>query len=167
VFRLGGLSKALLLPQLKLAWTALHGPAADVDRARTLLEHIADAYLSPSTAVQRITPALFAHAAEVQAGVRARVAGNAASLRDALRGSAASLLPFEGGSMGIVRLPALDTDEALALALLDAEGVLVQPGYFYDLHHFTACVVSLWVNPATVHEGALRLRRFVDHLTQG
>jgi aspartate/methionine/tyrosine aminotransferase len=167
VFRLGGLSKSLLLPQLKLAWTALHGPAEAVERARALLEHIADTYLSPSTPVQRITPALLAHAPALQAGVRARVMANAGGLREALRGSAASLLPLEGGSMGIVRMPALGRDEDLAMALLDEQGVLVQPGFLYDLHQFTAFVVSLWTDPGTMEAGVRRLRRFVDRLTQG
>jgi aspartate/methionine/tyrosine aminotransferase len=53
------------------------------------------------------------------------------------------------------------------MALLDQEGVLVQPGYFYDLHQFTAFVVSLWTDPGTMEAGVRRLRRFVDRLTQG
>src|SRR5262249_17710090 len=42
VFRLGGLSKSLLLPQLKLAWTAIAGPRAQVGEACARLGHIAD-----------------------------------------------------------------------------------------------------------------------------
>src|SRR6185503_13892012 len=46
---LGGLSKSCGLPQLKLAWMALAGPAAAREEARARLEVVADTYLSVST----------------------------------------------------------------------------------------------------------------------
>ena len=51
-FTLGGLSKSIGLPQLKLAWIAVTGPAREVDDAAARLEVICDAYLSVSTPVQ-------------------------------------------------------------------------------------------------------------------
>ncbi|MEO6237860.1 MAG: pyridoxal phosphate-dependent aminotransferase, partial [Vicinamibacterales bacterium] len=50
--RLGGLSKSVGLPQVKLGWIALDGPAAVVDEALDRLELICDTYLSVSTPVQ-------------------------------------------------------------------------------------------------------------------
>ena len=44
-----------------------------------------------------------------------------------------SLLPIEGGWSAILRVPATRSDEDWALALLAEDGVLVQPGYFFDL----------------------------------
>ena len=49
---LGGLSKSIGLPQLKLGWMALGGPDALVGPALQQLEIIADTYLSVATPVQ-------------------------------------------------------------------------------------------------------------------
>src|SRR6187399_1021194 len=49
---LGGLSKSIGLPQLKLGWMALNGPATVLQGALMRLELIADTYLSVSTPVQ-------------------------------------------------------------------------------------------------------------------
>ncbi len=51
-FTLGGLSKSVGLPQVKLGWIAVGGPAALVADALERLETICDAYLSVSTPVQ-------------------------------------------------------------------------------------------------------------------
>ena len=55
---LGGLSKSVGLPQLKLGWMALAGPPALVTDALERLEVIADTYLSVSTVVQVAAPRL-------------------------------------------------------------------------------------------------------------
>ena len=51
--QLGGLSKSVGLPQVKLGWMALGGPDALVRAALERLELICDTYLSVSTPVQR------------------------------------------------------------------------------------------------------------------
>jgi aspartate/methionine/tyrosine aminotransferase len=84
----------------------------------------------------------------------------AASLRavaDAVRGSAVSLLPVEGGWSAILRLPAVQNDEAWALALLEQDGVLVQPGYLFDLELPACAVVSLLSPPGVLAEGMARI----------
>jgi alanine-synthesizing transaminase len=164
VFRLGGLSKSLLLPHFKLAWTALSGPPAALAAARERLEHIADAFLSPNGLAQGALPALLAARHDVHAQLATRVLANRALLGHTLAGSAASLFPSEGGAMAIVRLPALDGDEAMCVRLLAERGVLVQPGYFYDLTDITCCVVSCLVRPEHMAQGAAALRAFVDGL---
>ena len=55
-FRLGGLSKSAGLPQVKLGWIAVDGPAPLVDEALERLELICDTYLSVSTPVQMAAP---------------------------------------------------------------------------------------------------------------
>ena len=50
-FGLGGLSKSVGLPQVKVAWIGVRGPDAAVDDALTGLEIVADTYLSVSTPV--------------------------------------------------------------------------------------------------------------------
>jgi len=53
------------------------------------------------------------------------------------------------------------TEEEWTLALLKREGVLVQPGFFYDFQTEGHLVVSLLTAPAIFREGMVRLRRLV------
>lgn len=161
VFRLSGLSKSLLLPQLKLAYTAFAGPADTLAETSERLAHIADAYLSPATPVQLALPRLLDARDRVQAPALARVRANYAELTQRLRGSAATALRVEGGFYGVVRLPAVCSDEDFCLALLAKDGVVAQPGYFFDLPD-AHLVVSL-ITPCEIFQaGCARLRARVD-----
>jgi aspartate/methionine/tyrosine aminotransferase len=164
VFRLGGLSKSCALPQLKLAWCAIAGPAALQDDARARLEHMADAYLSPSTPVQLALPELLRGAGATRARILTRVRENLALLQRALAQSAASVLAIEGGWYAIVRLPALLDDEEWALRLLAEDGLLVQPGYYYELAG-THLVVSLLCEPQPFAQGIAKLAARVAALS--
>jgi len=64
-FTLGGLSKSVGLPQLKLAWIVASGPDGDVEVALEGLEFIADAYLPVSTPVALAAPRLLSEGAAV------------------------------------------------------------------------------------------------------
>jgi aspartate/methionine/tyrosine aminotransferase len=165
VFRLGGLSKAVALPQLKLAWTAVAGPPALRDQALLRLEHIADAYLSPGTPVQLALPALLARSEHVAGCIRERCAHNLALLSGLLAGSAARAQHVEGGWYAIVRLPALLDDDGWALTFLEQDRVLVQPGYFYDLTDGVFVVLSLISEPAAFAEGVSRIAARVSALS--
>jgi aspartate/methionine/tyrosine aminotransferase len=134
---LSGVSKLLALPQCKLAWLAVAGPPAVRDDALARLEFVADAYLSVSPLLARALPALLGARSAIAAELRARLAANRAALARALAEvPAAALLPAEAGWAAIVRYArsgrALAEDE-LVLALLDEQGVLVQPGFLFDL----------------------------------
>ncbi|HTJ46903.1 MAG TPA: pyridoxal phosphate-dependent aminotransferase [Kofleriaceae bacterium] len=120
-FSLGGLSKACGLPQLKLGWIVMAGPRALVEAARPRLELIADTYLSVASPVQHALPALMQIGKDIRASIRARIAQNRAAL--------APILPSDGGWTAIVSV----SDEDSAVAQLLADGVIVQPGWFYDL----------------------------------
>ena len=142
VFSLGGLSKACGLPQLKLGWIVAGG--RDAAGSIAALELIADTYLSVATPVQAALGELLALGAEVRAAISARVMENRARLFAALPPEAGcTLLPTEGGWSAILRVPANRTDEAWAAALATEAGVLVQPGYFFDLRGGTFLVLSL------------------------
>src|SRR4029079_11348150 len=67
---LGGLSQSCGLPQVKLAWMAMAGPAAAREEARARLEVVADTYLSVSTPVQQAAPAILARAEELKDPIR-------------------------------------------------------------------------------------------------
>jgi alanine-synthesizing transaminase len=149
---LDGLSKAAALPQLKLAWMTLGGEPARVREATERLELISDTFLSASTPVQRALPALLATRATAANAIRSRARANLATLVALLRHSAVTLLPVEGGWYAVLRLPATQTDEEWALALVE-QGVLVQPGYFFDFDGGPYVVVSLLTPKATLSAG--------------
>lgn len=159
-FAMGGLSKACALPQLKAGWTAVSGPRPLREAALARLEVIADTYLSVGTPVQRALPALLARREALAAPVRARVAANLASLREALRAApAVSLLPVEGGWSAVLRVPATVSEDERALRLLEREGVLVHPGYFFDFESGAWLVVSLLTPPEVLTAGAAAIAR--------
>jgi alanine-synthesizing transaminase len=158
---LGGLSKRAGLPQLKLAWAAFAGPRSVVAEALGRLELIADAYLSVGTPVQVALPRLLAETEPIRAAIAARLGRNLAALARALQGSSATLLPVEGGWYAVVRFPGTATEEQWIGDLLDAEGVLVQPGWFYDFEHEPFGIISLLTPEAELGEGAIRLSRLV------
>jgi hypothetical protein len=169
-FVLSGASKVLALPQLKVAWIVAAGAPAARDEALARLEFIADAYLSVSPPIARTLPALLAERDAIQSPIRARVATNAVQLAAALAGGDASPLPVEAGWSALVRVAGERDEEALASALLD-RGVLVQPGYFFDLDARDAdgapcahLVVSLLLDERDFARGAAVLRDAVADL---
>ncbi len=137
-FVLSGASKLLALPQLKVAWIVVGGPARDRAEAVARLEFVADAYLSVSPLLAGLLPRLLAQRPGIRRELRERVVANRLRLEAALGGRPGiECLPAEGGWSAILRvLPGggeVPDDEALALALLDRAGVLVQPGFLFDL----------------------------------
>jgi aspartate/methionine/tyrosine aminotransferase len=143
-FTLGGASKMLGLPQVKLGWMIAGGPREPRRGALLALEHIADAFLSVGTPVQVAAPALLRDGASVRTAIHSRIRQNAATAR-ALAGAypACEILRVEGGWCLTVRVPATRGEDTLVLDLLDSERVLVHPGYFFDFPHEAFIVVSL------------------------
>lgn len=157
-FSLGGLSKTVGLPQLKLAWTIVDGTDAVVEKAMAHLEVIADTYLSVATPVQLALPALLSEGAVVRHQIHARITENLASLRaSAARHQACDVLKVEGGWTAILRVPAIVSEEQLVMTLLDQDQVIVHPGYFYDFPQEAYVALSLLPPLSTFREGVDRL----------
>ena len=143
-FTLGGASKALGLPQMKLAWTIIDGPVKERIDALSRLELIADTFLSVNTPVQVAAPDLFRRAAPIRQAIHERVSRNLTAAREVVRAyPACEVLRVEGGWSAVVRVPATRSEEELALGLLQDEHVLVHPGFFFDFPHEAFLVVSL------------------------
>jgi aspartate/methionine/tyrosine aminotransferase len=120
------------------------GQVQERDRAIAALEIIADTFLSVGTAVQGAAPSLLARGDVIRNQIRQRIASNLACARDVIRQFPSStLLPVEGGWFLVARVPALRSEEALAVELLERERVLVHPGYFFDFPHEAFIVASL------------------------
>jgi alanine-synthesizing transaminase len=157
-FGLGGLSKSVGLPQIKLAWIAVRGPEPLRAEAQARLDVIADTYLSVGTPVQCALPDLFARGAEVRRRIQDRIERNLTALRAALaRCPALGLSEPAGGWSAAIRVPATRPEEDLVVDLLERHAVRVLPGYFFDFRSEAWIVVSLLVRPGTFDEGLERL----------
>jgi alanine-synthesizing transaminase len=143
LFVLGGLSKTCLLPQLKAAWIVASGPADRLEEALARLEVVADTYLSVNTPVQLALPRLLALRDVIRPPLMGRLRANRAALERALRGSAATPLPSDGGWSAVVRVPRYPGEEERVLRLLERHGLLVHPGFFFDFPTEAFLVVSL------------------------
>jgi alanine-synthesizing transaminase len=164
-FRLGGLSKSLGLPQLKLAWMLLQGPSKSVAACKQRLELIADTYLSVNTPVQTILPQLFSFAPAIQKQILDRIHSNRDFLSQVLsRVSKAKLWPSHGGWVALIELfQKSKNDESLALDLFQKKRVLVHPGGFYDFPSDRCFwVLSLLSQPEIFEAGALRLEKYLS-----
>jgi alanine-synthesizing transaminase len=157
-FTLGGASKSIGLPQVKLGWTLVGGPAAARAEALTALELIADTFLSVSTPVQVAAARLLRDGAAVRQAIRQRVRENLFAARQLAVGyPSCDLLPIEGGWSLIVRVPATRPEESLVLDLLEHDRVLVHPGFFFDLPHEAFLVISLLPSPSVFADAFARV----------
>lgn len=156
-FSLNGLSKSAGMPQMKLGWIAINGPAADCRICRERLELLLDTYLSVSTPVQRALPRLLEIGAGIERKISARLHENLGILDRLLTNSPAHRLHFEGGWSAILRFPNTMAEENWVMQLLEREAVVVQPGYFYDFAAEAYVVVSLITESGVFEEGIGRL----------
>jgi alanine-synthesizing transaminase len=143
-FTTSGLSKICGLPQMKAAWLIASGPEPFQAQALARLEVIADTYLSMNAPMQWALPTLLAQRGEFQKQLLGRVSGNLAELDKQLADQkSCNRLAVEGGWNAVVRVPVTCSDEELALELLEAKGVYLHPGHFYDFPSKGTVVVSL------------------------
>ena len=151
-FCLSGLSKVSGLPQLKLGWIVTG------EQAFERLELIADTYLSVSAPVQLAAPVLLGLRTQLQHQIIARVRANRAFLvsQIGLR-SPWRLLETEGGWYAILEAPRIQSEEEWVLSLLASDGVLVQPGFFFDFEREAFLVLSLLTSDAVFQEGVRRI----------
>ena len=154
-FVLSGLSKICALPQMKLSWLAVLGPAPLVSEAMERIEIISDTYLSVNAPTQFALPFWLASRQPAQARIRERLATNLATLDLRLVGSLAGRLSVEGGWTAVLRVPTTVDGQEFALAAME-RGVVVQPGAFYGLAS-GRCVLSLLTEPEIWRRGLARL----------
>ncbi len=157
-FSLNGLSKSAGMPQMKVGWIVLNGPPDEVETARRGLELIADTYLSVGSPPQQALPRLIEIGARVRESIRQRTVSNLRALEDLLESSPAHALYAEGGWSSIIQLPQTRSEEDWAMRLLTRYGVIVQPGYLFDMPNEPFAVVSLLTPPGTFVEGVAAIR---------
>jgi alanine-synthesizing transaminase len=152
---LGGLSKSVGLPQLKLGWMALRGPTSLLQSALMRLEIASDAYLSVGTPVQVAAPALLKAGHDVRLQIRQRVLSNYRHLLEAVsQFPSCQALRAEGGWSAVLRIPHTMPEDECVIRLLERQRLLVHPGYFFDFPRDGYLVVSLLTRP-DVFRGAI------------
>ena len=161
-FTLSGLSKISALPQMKVSWVITSGPDEAVQAALARLEVIADTYLSMNAPIQLAAPQLLDQRKNIQPLLLDRVRTNLEALdRNLKEQKTCERLVVDGGWCAILRVPATQSDEDLAIDVLRKMSVLVHPGHFYDFPAEGYLVLSLITPPATFREG---VRRVLDLL---
>ncbi len=162
-FTLSGVSKISALPQMKLAWVASSGPEKMVAEAGARLEIVADTYLSMNAPVQLAAPVLLEQRKRIQPILLDRLRVNLAALDGQLAGHpACTRLLVEGGWYVVLRVPATESDEDLAIRVLRQASVSVHPGHFYDFPNQGHLVLSLITTPDKFREGVVRLLQVVE-----
>jgi aspartate/methionine/tyrosine aminotransferase len=157
VFALSGFSKLLGLPQMKLGWMVLGGPAELRAAAFERLELISDTYLSTGTPIQQAAPRLLKLRDPFQRQLSGRLRANLELLRKRTAGTSCDVLRIEGGWYATVAVPRTHSEEEWTLELLERDGVLVQPGYFFDFEAEAFLVISLLTRETVFAEGIERL----------
>ena len=143
VFSLGGLSKSVGLPQVKLGWIAAAGADDLVAAALERLELVCDTYLSVSTPVQAAAAELLSRGAVVRKQIQSRIAANYRALAEQVESaSSCTLLVADGGWYAVLQVPSLGSEEDLVVDLV-GEGVIVHPGYFFDFPRESFLIASL------------------------
>jgi hypothetical protein len=157
-FCLSGLSKVAGLPQLKLGWIVTGGPSSDREHAFERLELIADTYLSVSAPVQWAAPTLLGLAGQMQRQIIERVRANRLFLASQIGPTSPwNLLATEGGWYAVLEAPRIHSEEEVVMSLLTEDGVLVQPGFFFDFEREAFLVISLLTAEEVFREGIRRI----------
>jgi aspartate/methionine/tyrosine aminotransferase len=173
-FTLSGLSKISALPQMKLAWIVVSGPAEERRRAIERLEIIADTYLSVSTPVAVALPELLETRRAIQPQIITRLRQNIAEIdRQLSEASRVTRLEIEGGWYVILRIPdplpvqksvgaCAASDDDFTAQLAREEGVLIHPGHFYEFPSQGYLVLSLITPTQVFADGLRKLLRWVN-----
>jgi alanine-synthesizing transaminase len=162
-FTLSGISKVSGLPQMKLAWIVVNGPDEQVSGAMARLEIVADTYLSLNTPIQLAAPAFLEQRAVIQPLLLDRVRENLSEFDRQLAGQKiCERLAVDGGWYAVLRVPAIQSDEDLAIDILRKQHVLVHPGHFYDFPNDSYLVLSLITPPGQFKRGCERMLRLLN-----
>jgi alanine-synthesizing transaminase len=159
-FVLSGLSKIAALPQMKASWVAAFGPDPALTEALQRLEVVADTFLSMNAPVQCAIPAWLEGCGGIQSQIKVRLQRNLDTLDRELAGTAVSRLEVEAGWYAILRVPAIEPDEALAVRLVRDHGVEIHPGHFFGFPDSGWLVLSLLPPEEDFAQGVHVIRQF-------
>lgn len=155
VFHLNGVSKLFALPDLKLGWIALSGPAGA--RYGDRLELLNDTFLGANSLTQSLLPELFEHGMPFVAAMRERVHANLDLALTRMAGHPRFRVQApDGGYYLFPEVRGWSDEEELVVHLLE-HGVLAHPGYFYGYECGAHLMISCLTEPANFAQGLDRL----------
>ena len=162
-FVVSGLSKVAALPQMKVGWLAVFGPAELRDEALRRLEIVADTFLSLSTLAQVALPAWLASREAIARQILRRVRANLA----ALHGPHLTVLPVAAGWSALLKLSSLVARRDIAAHLVSEAGVSTHPGEFYSLPGERYLVISLLLPQEEFAKGVEKLNKWMNLASNG
>ncbi len=135
VITLNGLSKMLALPGMKIGWMALTGNPVTVKKALGALDMISDTFLPVNEIAQSAVPRLLKESKSFQKSYVSKIVSRMNSVTALLRNQKnVSFIEPEGGFFMALKLEGRGVDEEeTACRLLQKHGIIVHPGYFYDI----------------------------------
>jgi len=162
-FVLGGLSKAVGLPQMKLSWIVVSGPASKVEEANRRMEMICDTYLSVNTPAQNALSFWLRESEGLRQEILGRLRKNY-SVLTSLDPCGIARLRAQGGWYAVLELPPGICEEEFSLSLLKEEKVYTHPGYFFDFESEPFLVVSLLPPENAFRSGIEAIGRHVERV---
>ena len=84
-----------------------------------------------------------------------------------MKDGAAHVLRVEGGWSAVLRVPNIQTEDVWITRLLREYGVVVQPGYFFDMPGGVHLIVSLITPPEIFAEGIAAIGDLTSRIIQG
>jgi aspartate/methionine/tyrosine aminotransferase len=129
VFTLNGFSKMFALPGIKIGWMAITGEESLVKKSTAALDLISDTFLPVNEIAQFAVPDLFVQGKAFLEHYKQWISQCRKAAIDGLAGL--SFTVPRGGFYITLRIGR--DEEQVASALLEREGILVHPGYFYDI----------------------------------
>jgi len=164
-FTLNGISKMFALPSLKLSWIAVTGDAGKVASAVDLLETMADTFLTCHTPVQEVLPWLFFQAPAFLRSYREEVKRRRDLALNVLKNCLdISVIEPRGGFYltGKIKKDLGLSEDEFVIGLMEAKGVFVHPGYFYDNEIGLHFVISFLTKEEKLLEGVKSLVSFIE-----
>ena len=154
VFFLGGFSKSVGSPQLKLGWIAYRAGRLK-NALKPAIEYVADAYLSVASPAFALASPMLKKSVEYEKAIEYRIQKNLEILRK--RFPSTEVMPnVQGGWYAALHFENAD-DEELTLRLLEKAKVLVQPGFFFDFDEDGWIVISLLLESESFSAAVERL----------
>ncbi len=129
VFTLNGFSKMFALPGIKIGWMAITGEDSLVKKSIAALDLISDTFLPVNEIAQFAVADVFSRGNDFLAHYKQWLSRCRNAALEGLAGL--SFTPPRGGFYITLRIN--KDEEQAASALLERDGILVHPGYFYDI----------------------------------
>jgi len=157
-FTLGGLSKTLGLPQMKLSWIIINGPEKLVHDSIKRLEIISDTYLSVNTPTQNALARWISKKDEIQKEILTRIKQNLTFLHSQVHASShCQFYNVEGGWYVVIKIPSMLSEEEWVLKFLEDDHVYVHPGYYFDFEQEAFIIICLLPPPQMLQQGIERI----------